>query len=95
MAAPVIQNDLRPDRFYCFLDDQPYYLIPRRLRQFPDSSVDLFVNPNCWFSWEGRIPPDKASRLDSLEGFYDPARIAWVDDPGTGALWPFWAGEEY
>jgi len=95
MAAPVTLDDLRPDRFYCFLDDQPYYLIPRWLRQFPDSSVDLMVNPNCWFSWEGRIPPDKAARLDFLEGFYDPARIVWVEDPGSGALWPFWAGGEY
>jgi hypothetical protein len=95
MAAPVTQNDPRSDRFYCFLDDQPYYLIPRRLRLSPDDSADLIVNPNCWFSWEGGIPPDKASQLDSLEGFYDPVRIAWVDDPGTGALWPFWAGGEY
>ena len=28
----MTQSDLPPDRFYCFLDDQPYYLIPRRLR---------------------------------------------------------------
>jgi hypothetical protein len=91
----MTQRDLPPDRFYCFLDDQPYYLVPRRLRSLPNVSADLIVNPGCWFSWQGPTPPDKASRLDSLEGFYDPARIVWVDDPASGVLWPFWAGEEY
>ena len=95
MASQVTADNRRPDHFYCFLDEQPYYLVPRRLRPLPGNSSDLIVNPNCSFSWEGQLPPEKASRLDSLKSFYDLQRIVWVDDPATGALWPFWAGPEY
>ena len=36
-----------------------------------------------------------AARIDFSDDFYATERIAWVEDPGTLAIWPFWVGDEY
>jgi hypothetical protein len=35
-----------------------------------------------------------AARVDSTDQFC-PGHLAWVEDPATLAIWPFWVGEEY
>jgi len=53
------------------------------------------VNPQCWFSWHGYLPPDKAARVMADEYLLPSDWRIWVDDPGTRALWPYWLGAEY
>jgi hypothetical protein len=61
----------------------------------PAPAGELMVNPMCWFSWHGPLPPDKAARTMLAEHLYPSDSIIWVDDPGTRAVWPYWVGAEY
>lgn len=82
--------------YHCLLDEQPHYLVPQRLLDSShEPASDLVVNPRCWFSWHGSMPPDKAARLAFAEYFCPSETIVWVDDPATGIIWPFWVGHEY
>jgi hypothetical protein len=83
-----------PDQYHCLLDEQPYYLAPQRLFG-EDVTGPLMVNPQCWFSWHGPLPPDKAARVAGAENLYPTDWAVWVDDPGTRAIWPYWVGAEY
>jgi hypothetical protein len=84
-----------PSEYYhCLLDEQPYYLVPQRLFG-ADPPGPLMVNPQCWFSWHGYLPPDKAARVMADEYLLPSDWRMWVDDPGTRALWPYWLGAEY
>jgi hypothetical protein len=84
-----------PSEYYhCLLDEQPYYLVPPRLYG-SDPEGPLIVNPQCWFSWHGPLPPDKAARAVATEYLYPSEWMVWVDDPGTRAVWPYWVGPEY
>jgi hypothetical protein len=80
-------------RYHCLLDEQPYYLVPPRLYG-PDEPGPLIVNPLCWFSWHGSMPPDIAARVQSAWSFFPSECILWVDDPATRAVWPYWVGHE-
>jgi hypothetical protein len=53
------------------------------------------VNPACWFSWLGPLPPDKAARVAFTDQFCPSNTAVWVEDPATLAIWPFWVGPEY
>ena len=81
--------------YHCLLDEQPYYLVPTRLLNDYEPGSALVVNPRCWFSWHGALPPDKAARVAFTEYFCPSDWVVWVDDPATGIIWPFWAGYEY
>jgi hypothetical protein len=81
--------------YHCLLDEQPHYLVPERLLIPEDPSGELIVNPNCWFSWLGPLPPDKAARLAVCERLHPCDWMVWVDDPATGIIWPFWVGAEF
>ncbi len=80
--------------YHCLLDEQPHYLVPARLMRAHESAADLVVNPRCWFSWHGPLPPDKAVRVAFAEYFCPSDWVVWVDDPATGVIWPFWVGEQ-
>lgn len=80
--------------YHCLLDEQPYYLVPSRLYG-PDATGPLLVNPDCWFTWQGPIPPDKSARIGAAEFLYPSDWMIWVDDPGSRAIWPYWVGPEY
>jgi hypothetical protein len=80
--------------YHCLLDEQPYYLVPPRLYR-SDETAPLIVNPLCWFSWHGPIPPDMAARVQSAWSFLPAECILWVDDPATRAVWPYWVGHEF
>jgi hypothetical protein len=89
-------SDIFPaDRFYCVLDDQPDHLVPPRLLGESFPAGGLIVNPCCWFSWQGPLPPDKSSRIILTENFFDTPWMIWVDDPATSAVWPFWLGPQF
>jgi hypothetical protein len=81
--------------YHCLLDEQPHYLVPTRLLHEYEESDDLIVNPRCWFSWHGPLPPDKAVRVAFAEHFCPSDWTVWVDDSATGINWPFWVGHEY
>ena len=90
-------TEMPSSRFHCLLDDQPSYLVPRRLLQCNqklDSHEPLILNPQCWFSWTGPAPPQVASHFPFLEKFFLGTDIAWVVDPVVGRLMPFWLGPE-
>jgi hypothetical protein len=80
--------------YHCLLDEQPYYLVPQRLFG-PDRPGPYIVNPQCWFSWLGPVPADKAVRMYATEYLCPGDWIVWVDDPGTRSLWPYWVGPEF
>jgi hypothetical protein len=81
--------------YHVLLDEQPHYLAPRRLLHSPTDSRGLVVNPGCWFCWHGPLPADKAVRTAFADHLCPSDWMVWVDDPGTGAVWPFWVGYDY
>lgn len=80
--------------YHCLLDEQPHYLVPpQTLLSY--EPAQLIVNPHCWFSWHGALPPDKLVRVAFTEYFCPSDWVVWVDDPATSILWPFWIGYEF
>lgn len=85
---------LSPRQFYCLLDELPVHLIPRRhsgsaanqcLRVEP-----LFLNPLCELLSNGAVPEELESQPDLLQNFELLGTVAWVKDPATNCLNPFW-----
>lgn len=94
------QTALPPARFHCLLDELPLHLIPqqdRRRSGFPHDSIEpLFLNPHCDLLPAGQIPVELKQRPDLLGNFYlqeEALTVAWVRDPITRALLPFWLGK--
>jgi hypothetical protein len=87
-----------PDRFYCLLDDLPLHLIPRKdaslLHTDHDQQEQLFLNPDCILCANGRLPEELASQAELVSGFALQGTIAWVRDPLTATLLPFWLGPQ-
>lgn len=85
---------LPSEHYHCLLDEQPYYLVPTRLFG-PDIEGPLMCNPECWFSWHGPLPPDKAARAVGHEAFLQGPWMVWVSDAASGGVWPYLAGPEF
>lgn len=89
---------LPPQQFHCLLDELPLHLIPQhgidRRLHWHCPSQPLFLNPDCLLLPAGTLPPELQLRRDLLERFYLQSTIAWVPDPATGSLHPFWLGPE-
>jgi len=87
---------LPPDRFHCLLDEMPLHLIPQgflpsqRARKILEQP--LFLNPQCSIYPAGNWPDELAGREELVAGFAPQGSIAWVRDPATRALLPFWLG---
>jgi hypothetical protein len=87
---------LPPDRFHCVLDELPLHLIPqdflrsRRVRKILEQP--LFLNPQCSIYPAGQWPDELADGEDLVIGFAPQGSIAWVRDPATRSLLPFWLG---
>ncbi len=87
---------LPPDRFHCLLDELPLHLIPRdflrsgRVRKLLEQP--LFLNPRCSIHLPGQWPDELAGREDLFAGFALQGSIAWVREPATSSLLPFWLG---
>jgi hypothetical protein len=85
-----------PDRFYCLLDELPLHLIPQRtlrsLRFQEDQLQDLYLNPECIVCGDGELPEEVASQKPLGSAFALQGTIAWVRNPATQNLLPFWLG---
>src|SRR5258706_15191823 len=83
---------LPPGQFHCLLDELPLHLIPRR--QFESqrwqNSAQLFLNPQCSILSSGQVPAELQLHRHLLENFHLQGTIAWVRDPATNSLQPFW-----
>jgi hypothetical protein len=80
-----------PNRFHCYLDDQPNFLVPSRLCNFPcGDPARLTLNRHCW--WSGHEMGDASARLAlRLESDQE----IWVADNIRGAWLPFSVGPRY
>jgi hypothetical protein len=87
-----------PGLFYCLLDELPLHLLPRRmfrsLQLRDDQPQSLYLNPGCILCCGGQLPDELASCKELLSGFALQGAIAWVRNPATGNLLPFWLGPQ-
>jgi len=88
---------LPPGQFHCLLDELPLHLIPRA---WPESTLardqvdrPLWLNPDCLLLSNGSVPPELEHHRDLLRNFSLQSTVAWVRDPATDCLQPFWIGQ--
>jgi hypothetical protein len=82
-------------QFHCLLDELPLHLIPQRRLDSQGwrqnlSHQQLFLNPQCSVLPSGQVPTDLESNRHLLENFNLQGTVAWVRDPATRSLHPFW-----
>jgi hypothetical protein len=85
----------RADSYYCFLADQPEYLVPERLFALESNDEHgrrWIVSPNVWFSWNEPCPSSFCDIPALPDAFLASPGIVWVICPETGIRWPFWTG---
>ncbi len=88
--------------YWCLLDEQPHYLVPPASMR-AQCLEPLVINPHCRFSWKPDLDPDAdeqptnqtAPQLGEVTSFLPAQCIAWVQDPTTGADWPYWIGHAF
>ena len=88
---------LPPDRFHCLLDELPLHLIPqhaRRSLRLQEDRQSYYLNPECFLCRAGQMPDELASHGDLLSRFALQGTVAWVPQPATGNLLPFWLGPQ-
>ena len=87
-----------PDRYYCLLDELPLHLIPRgsraRLRGRESAEAELVLNPDCILCADGKLPGEFVGQSELCSGFALQGTVAWVRNPVTQTLLPFWLGPE-
>jgi hypothetical protein len=86
---------LPPGQFHCLLDELPLHLIPQRQLEYTQQNLSqpqLFLNPQCSVLPPGQVPAELEPHRDLLENFNLQGTVAWVRDPATGSLHPFWLG---
>jgi hypothetical protein len=88
---------LPPGQFHCLLDELQLHLIPQRQLESQCWWQDLphrqlFLNPQCSVLLPGQVPPELELHQHLLENFNLQESVAWVRDPATGSLHPFWLG---
>ncbi|MGA2414384.1 MAG: hypothetical protein ABSF59_08040 [Candidatus Sulfotelmatobacter sp.] len=88
---------LLPGQFHCLLDELPLHLIPQPALGEQVSSENwlrLFFNPQCSVLPAGQVPAELEANRDLLSAFNWQLPIAWVRDPATSFLQPFWLGPQ-
>ena len=87
---------LPPGQFHCLLEELPLHLIPQGLESQcwwqKLSHEDFFLNPQCSVLPPGQVPEELELHRDLLKDFYLQGTMAWVRDPATDSLQPFWLG---
>ena len=88
---------LPPGQFHCLLDELPLHLIPQRQLKsqcwwLTLPAQQLFLNPQCSVLPPGRVPAELEPHRHLLKDFYLQGTVAWVRDPATRSLHPFWLG---
>jgi hypothetical protein len=95
-SRQTLTATLPPGQFHCLLDELPLHLIPKRelesRRWRQNSAEQLFLNPECSVLPSGQVPAELESHRELLENFCLQGPVAWVRDPATRALHPFWLG---
>jgi hypothetical protein len=83
-----------PNCFYCLLDELPLHLIPRWAGESLRERVEeeLFLNPECRICHAEQLPADLGLERELLTGFAPRGTVAWVRNPATLSLLPFWLG---
>jgi hypothetical protein len=81
-------------QFHCLLDELPLHLIPRRCGSQRNDFLQeqLFLNPQCSLLSGGAVPEELEGQREVLADFNLQGTVAWVRDPATQALQPFWLG---
>ncbi len=89
---------LPPAKFHCLLDELPLHLIPTRHLDRESRRVEvaqpLFLNPECSVLPAGQVPAELEAHRELVEGFSLRGTVAWVRDPATRSVHPFWLGRE-
>src|SRR5690349_21423326 len=84
--------------FYCYLDGQPDHLTPEhqlaRCWSEDMAGHPLFLNKNCQFTGADTLPSELSNTDGITDGFGAMENMAWVRNSITGALHPFWIGEQ-
>lgn len=86
---------LSPCKFHCLLDELPLHLIPESQLKFGGShnaDEPLFPNPHYSVLSAGELPSELEPHRGLLENFDLQGIVAWVRDPATSCLQPFWLG---
>jgi hypothetical protein len=96
-SRQTLTATLPPGQFHCLLDELPLHLIPQRQLESPSwwrnvSKQQLFLNPYCSVLPAGKVPAELEPHRHLLNNFNLQGTVAWVRDPATGALHPFWLG---
>jgi hypothetical protein len=73
----------------------PLHLLPQRHVDTEQARHDLsqqplFFNPLCSILSQGKVPKELEAHRDLLENFNLQGTVAWVQDPATLSLHPFW-----
>lgn len=96
-SRQTVAATLPQDRFHCLLDELPLHLISQRQLQshfsWPDiSGQPLLMNFQCSVPPAGQAPDELKEQRDLLACFHLQGAVAWVRDPATAAMLPFWLG---
>jgi hypothetical protein len=95
-SRQTLTATLPPGQFHCLLDELPLHLIPQRQLDsrglWQNLSQQLFLNPHCSVLPPGQVPAELEPHRHLLENFHLQETVAWVRDPATRALHPFWLG---
>jgi hypothetical protein len=96
-SRQTLTSTLPPGQFHCLLDELPLHLIPQRQLQsqcwwLNFSPEQLAFNPECSILPAGRLPEELELHRHLLKNFNLQLTVAWVRDPATGSLNPFWLG---
>src|SRR5882724_5630905 len=80
--------------FCCHLDGQPDHLTPDHLllNDWAEHAAGhpLFLNKSCQLTDNGELPRELAQDAWLTDGFASMKDMAWVRNPATGAVQPFW-----
>ena len=86
-----------PDRFYCLLDELPLHLVPRPAWEANPQPAgrELFLNPDCRLYAGEELPEELGPQKELFSVLALEGTIAWLRDANTGALSPFWLGQQF
>lgn len=86
-----------PDQFWCVLDELPLHLVPAGilaggLSLHPEQKQKLRLNPQARVLPQGVTPEELPASAQCLGNFALQGTTAWVRQPVTDSLLPFWLG---
>ena len=96
-SRQTLTATLPPGQFHCVLDELPLHLIPQRQLEsqcwwLNFSPERLAFNPQCSVLPAGQVPAELEAHRHLVKNFNLQGTVAWVREPATGSLNPFWLG---